>query len=1128
MKKTTLLLMVFCLAFLFQGYAQNTERERPFSWDNATVYFVMQDRFVNGNTANDNSYGRGLDGNGNPYNFDEVGSFYGGDFAGLTQKINDGYFTDLGVNALWISSPYEQIHGWVAGSNGSFRHYAYHGYYGLDWTETDNNFGTFEEFRTFVDAAHDHGIRVVMDIVMNHVGYNTLQDMDEFNFGCLDDSWKGWRPSGGQTWESIHDLFIDYSSSCSQWGNWWGGDWVRSGLPGYPAPGGDDKTMSLAGLPDVITEGNQSVTLPDVLMTKWDATKEAQEIAELDAFFNRTGYPRTPRYYFIKWLTDWVREFGVDGFRVDTEKHVEGEAWRHLKEEAVLALREWKQNNPDKKPDDKDFWMTAETFGYGYGRSQYHIDNGFNSVINFDFQGQAGNLNQLESIYSSYASTLNTDPEWNVLSYISSHDTQLFDRNNLFNAGTSLLLLPGSVQIYYGDETGRPFGPTGDDPHQGTRSFMNWSSIDNGLLEHWQKLGQFRRNHLSVGAGTHQKLSDSPYAFSRSYEGDRVVVAIGASGSTTLQVGGIFADGTDLRDFYTGNVSTVAGGIVTFPAHSSGILLLEETSPSSFPSLTVAPESGYDATSVTMTATASDPGGLATTIYYTTDPSAGTGDLSSWTTYAGPVTFTQTVEVKIIAVNSEGTQSLVETRNYQIGAIEGFTVYFKKPDNWGIPTIYYWLEEPAGALADVSWPGVAMTDDNNGWYKYTFEGIICTNLIFSNNGSSQTGDLSRCKDGWYVDGSWYDTDPRGPVNEPPTVTANPGGGNFASGDVIAVTLEATDDTDTSPAIYYTVDGTTPDQTGVLYTGEFMLSSTTTLRVIAYDDQGAASSVESFEYTFGQSVTQLTVHFKPVGYTDPEIYFWSVTPSGQTTTWPGATMTMEEDGWYQYTFDNANCANIIFSNNGASQTADLQRCQEGWYTNGAWYDSQPIEDDNLDIYYKGGFTNPTLYYWAVTPSGQTTSWPGVAMEAMGDGWYKYSLTGAECTNLIFSDNGTNQTADLSRCGDGWYSNGTWFSSNPSARTAQEAGRTGEEAFGKTEVTVYPQPGGSIGNIRITLEQTANVTVSIHDLNGRLVENLHQGTLTEGVNHLQYKLNNGVYLYMVTIGDTTKRGKIIVQE
>ncbi|WP_051052793.1 starch-binding protein [Fulvivirga imtechensis] len=1120
------LLMVLCIAFFLQGHAQSTERDRPFTWDNATVYFVMQDRFYNGNTANDHSYGRGLDGNGNPYDFDEIGSFHGGDFAGLTQKLDEGYFTDLGINALWISSPYEQIHGWVAGSNGSFRHYAYHGYYGLDWTETDDNFGTFEEFRTFVDAAHDKGIRVIIDIVMNHVGYNSLQDMTDYNFGCVDPAWKGWRPSNGETWESIHGLFIDYSSGCTNWSNWWGGDWVRSGLPGYPAPGGDEKTMSLAGLPDVITESTQQAGLPDILLNKWDAAKEAQEIAELDAFFNRTGYPRTPRYYFIKWLTDWVREFGVDGFRVDTEKHVEGEAWRHLKDEAVLALREWKQNNPDKKLDDLDFWMTAENFGYGYGKSQYHIDNGFNSVINFNFQGQAGNLSQLESIYSSYASTLNTDPEWNALSYISSHDTQLYDRNNLFNAGTSLLLLPGGVQIYYGDETGRPFGPTGDDPHQGTRSFMNWGSIDQGLLEHWQTLGQFRRNHLSVGAGTHQKLGDNPYTFSRVYESDRVVVAIGASGSTTLQVGNIYADGTELRDFYTGHVTTVAAGVATFPAHSSGILLIEETSPSSFPSVAVTPASGYDPSSITMLATATDPNGWATTIYYTTDPSASAGDLSSWNVYTEPVTFTETVDVKVVAVNSEGSQSLVITRNYQIGAIEGFTVYFKKPDAWGAPKVYYWLEEPADALPDVSWPGAAMTDDGNGWYKYTFDGVICTNLIFNNSGSPQTGDLSRCKDGWYVDGIWYDTDQWGPVNEVPDVSANPAGGSFMTGDVVSVTLSATDDNDPSPDIYYTTDGTTPTQASTLYTGAIELTTTTTLKVIAYDDQEAASAVETFEYNFESIGGGLTVHFKPAGYTDPEIYFWNVTPSAQTTTWPGVTMASEDDGWYSYTLEGADCANMIFSNNGASQTADLSRCQEGWFVDGTWYDSKPVDDGNLDIYYNGGFNDPKLYFWNVTPSSQTTTWPGVSMTAIGDGWYKYTLTGADCANVIFSDNGANQTADLYRCGDGWYTNGAWYKTHPGARTT---GQSENDTKSYTnDVLVYPQPSRTTGNIRITLQKPTSVNVTIHDLNGRLMNTLHDGILPEGVSNLTYDLKNGVYLYFVHMEDITKRGKLIIRE
>ena len=113
------------------------------------MYFLLTDRFKNGNTSNDHSYNRGLDQNGNVVSgIDTRATFHGGDFAGITQTIEDGYFNDLGVNALWISAPYEQIHGYIVGGDGnpSFAHYSYHGYYVLDYTETDANFGTPEEF----------------------------------------------------------------------------------------------------------------------------------------------------------------------------------------------------------------------------------------------------------------------------------------------------------------------------------------------------------------------------------------------------------------------------------------------------------------------------------------------------------------------------------------------------------------------------------------------------------------------------------------------------------------------------------------------------------------------------------------------------------------------------------------------------------------------------------------------------------------------------------------------------------------------------------------------------------------------------------------------------------------------
>ena len=100
-----------------------------FTWDNATVYFLLTDRFVNGDESNDHSYNRGLDKDGNVAEYNTVASFQGGDFKGLTEKIEEGYFNDLGVNAIWVSGWYEQQHGYSVGGDGknSFPHYAYHG-----------------------------------------------------------------------------------------------------------------------------------------------------------------------------------------------------------------------------------------------------------------------------------------------------------------------------------------------------------------------------------------------------------------------------------------------------------------------------------------------------------------------------------------------------------------------------------------------------------------------------------------------------------------------------------------------------------------------------------------------------------------------------------------------------------------------------------------------------------------------------------------------------------------------------------------------------------------------------------------------------------------------------------------
>ena len=532
--------------------------------DNPIVYFVITDRFLDGNPANDHSYGRTRE--AKPA--DDVGTFHGGDLAGLTRKLKDGWFKDLGVNAIWITAPYEQAHGWVVGGNKEFKHYAYHGYFALDYTRLDQNMGTEDELRAFVAAAHAQGIRVLFDVVMNHPGYGDLRSLSEYvnqprtdkKAGVL---WAGWEQA---TLRDYHS-YIDYNDPA--WLQWWGPDWIRSGLRGYTEGGRDDLTMQLAYLPDFKTESPKPVDLPPLLQHKPDTRAKPLPNA-------------TVRDYLVSWLTQWVRDYGIDGFRADTVKHVEPASWAALKAAGVQALADWKAAHPKEAIDKAPFWMTGEYWGQGIERNAIY-DAGFDNMINFDFQerareavGTSLDTAKVDRLYSDYAKVLAAPARHNVLSYLSSHDTALFDRSRLVDAGSVLLLAPGGVQIFYGDETARPpgYAPSGD-KQQATRSDMNWDAVNSTVLSHWRTLGRFRAHHVALARGAHAKLADAPYTFSRISADDRVVVALGAANARKITVGSVFPEGSTVRDAYTGATAQVTGGAVTLTPHANGVVLLE-------------------------------------------------------------------------------------------------------------------------------------------------------------------------------------------------------------------------------------------------------------------------------------------------------------------------------------------------------------------------------------------------------------------------------------------------------------------------------------------------------------------------------------------------------------------------
>ena len=189
-----------------------------------------------------------------------------------------------------------------------------------------------------------------------------------------------------------------------------------------------------------------------------------------------------------------------------------------------------------------------------------------------------------ESLFAEYSKILNDGPMKGkgVLNYLGSHDDHdSYDRKRqkTYEAAFKLMMSPGGVQIYYGDELARPMHAKGALGDANMRSFMNWQDLSNektqALLSHWQKLGTFRREHQAVGAGKHTQLQASPYVFKRELSNkDKVLVAKGLpKGKKSVSVFGLFEEDQELLEYYSGKTLTVENGKVSFSSQYEYLLL---------------------------------------------------------------------------------------------------------------------------------------------------------------------------------------------------------------------------------------------------------------------------------------------------------------------------------------------------------------------------------------------------------------------------------------------------------------------------------------------------------------------------------------------------------------------------
>lgn len=551
MKKILISVLSACMV----SHMSAVEKANDFDWGNATVYFVITDRFCNGDSTNDVNYGRIVDYGSERLN---AATFHGGDFKGMTRKAEEGYFRELGVDVVWMTDVYEQIHGWMTGSGAvnDFPHYGYHGYYPLDYTQIDKNYGTVAEFRELVDTLHAQGIRVMLGANLNDPGYPTLLDAVQLGFA----------ETGLTEEEAVRHIrewsYDKFFEGRAGWNGWYDRGWIR-----MPDEGWDEKDplqATLYGMPDFKDESEEPVAIPVFLTRKWE-----KEGRSNDAWVNPSALPLresrdwSPARYVIAWIASWVEEFGIDGFRCDIVENVRLDRWKELNAACNEALEKWRMKHAGEPAADwtDRFYMTGDFDCASIDYKPEYAAAGFSSLVNF-YLPKRGDLDGIVYTWQAYADSVQAHPGWHPFSYLNNSYHRDADMGNLAACATSLLLAPGVAQIFYGDETGRGLSDArlNVDSDQAFRSDMNWNDTDSAALAHFRKLGKIRCSHPAIGKGRQTTL-DTHTCF-REYGDDKVLISLMPGKPGGIPARGAFADGTRVIDLYSGEETIVTAGRV--------------------------------------------------------------------------------------------------------------------------------------------------------------------------------------------------------------------------------------------------------------------------------------------------------------------------------------------------------------------------------------------------------------------------------------------------------------------------------------------------------------------------------------------------------------------------------------
>ncbi|PWW31104.1 glycosidase [Cytobacillus oceanisediminis] len=460
-------------------------KKDDFDWDEARIYFMLTDRFNNGDASND-------DPNGAKYDTSHLETYHGGDFRGVIEKLD--YLEDLGINTIWITPIVDNIN-WDLRYDKDGNQYGYHGYWAKDFSTLDEHLGDIQTFQELLEKAHDRGIKVMVDVVLNHTGYGLKENDPSIGLG-------------------IPNFPTDAD---------------RERFAGMIRDGGTDTIRGeLAGLPDLKTE---------------EEAVRRQIIEWQTAWLEKAKTNRGDT---------------IDYFRVDTVKHVEHTTWKAFKNALTEIKPDFKMigeyygGYADEHGGFLDSGEMDSILDFDFKHTAADFINGHIDAAEEKLQARNGKLTNTATL----GQFLSSHDEDGFLITSAGKDwgkMKIASALQITAKGQPVIYYGEEIGL-----SGKHAGDMDKGEFNENRYDFDWSLIGNDMHEHYRKLLNIRKNYSDVfSKGTREKLAgsdaDGYLFFNRSYSGTHAVVGLNTKleqKKATINVP--FSAGSKVIDQYSG------------------------------------------------------------------------------------------------------------------------------------------------------------------------------------------------------------------------------------------------------------------------------------------------------------------------------------------------------------------------------------------------------------------------------------------------------------------------------------------------------------------------------------------------------------------------------------------------